>query len=117
MLQRLPADFQQQTLLRVKAFGFAMPGEVRTFDIPGGAGFYDDAKWSPDGEKISFSDNSWAIFVLDVASGKVREIGRELLYGPFKTVHHAWSPDSRWIAYTLTTKTNFRRAHPRSWPR
>ena len=86
-------------------------GDVRTFDIPGGAGFYDDPKWSPDGKKISFSDNSWAIFMLDVESGKVREVGREPLYGPIKNVHHAWSPDSRWIAYTLNTATYFRRVH------
>ncbi len=85
-------------------------GEVRTFAVPG-AGFYEDPVWSPDGTRISFSDNSWSLYVLDVASGEVKEIAREILYGPQKIMHHNWSPDSRWLAYTLYTRTYFQQVY------
>ncbi|MCZ6599100.1 MAG: PDZ domain-containing protein, partial [Planctomycetota bacterium] len=88
-------------------------GEVRSFTLGtlGGAGFYESPDWSPDGEKISFTDNSWSLHVLDVESGAVTKVAQEPLYGPFKTLHHAWSPDSKWIAYTLNTMTSLRRLH------
>ncbi|MFO7894494.1 MAG: PDZ domain-containing protein [Longimicrobiales bacterium] len=85
-------------------------GEVRRFPIDG-AGFYEDPKWSPDGTRISFTDNSWTLYWLDVASGDVTEVASEPFYGPVKTLHHAWSPDSRWLAYTLNTPTYFQQVH------
>ncbi|MFW5947853.1 MAG: S41 family peptidase, partial [Gemmatimonadota bacterium] len=85
-------------------------GEARRYAIDG-AGFYEDPKWSPDGRRISFTDNAWALYVLDVESGAVTEVAREPQYGPVKTLHHAWSPDSRWLAYTLSTRTYFQRVH------
>jgi tricorn protease len=33
------------------------------------------------------------------------------LYGPFKWIRGAWSPDSRWLAYTVGTGTGFRQVH------
>ncbi len=85
-------------------------GEVRRFAL-GGAGFYVDPDWSPDGKRISFVDNSRSLFVLDLESGAVKKIAQEPIYGVFPTLSHAWSPDSRWIAYTLITETNFKRIH------
>ena len=85
-------------------------GEVRTIEV-GGAGFYEDAKWSPDGKKISYTDNSWSLYVLDLESGRSRKIAQEPYYGEFKTLHHAWSPDSRWLAYTLNTQTYFQQVY------
>lgn len=85
-------------------------GETRTFAVDG-AGYYEDLKWSPDGKKISFSDNSWSLYVLDVSSGEVTKVDQEPVYGPNKTLHHAWSPDSRWLVYTRITPTYFQRVH------
>lgn len=85
-------------------------GDVRTFAIPG-AGFYESPVWSPDSKKISFSDNSWSLFVLDVESGETKKIASEPLYGPMKILCQAWSPDSRWLAYTLYTMTYFQQVY------
>ena len=70
-----------------------------------GAGFYDDLRWSPDGARISFADNSRTLFVVDVASGKQVKVDTEPVYGPVRVLHHAWSPDSQWLAYTRNTPT------------
>src|SRR4029453_9736089 len=81
-------------------------GDVRKFKLSG-AGFYDTLVWSPASQKISYADNSWSLYWLDTSTGISKKIGSEYLYGPARsrTIPHVWSPDSKWIAYTLNTKT------------
>jgi len=71
-----------------------------------GAGFYEDPRWSPDGTHISYVDNSQALFVTDVASGTTAKIMSNALYRPGISIDHAWSPDSKWLAYTRAGGTN-----------
>lgn len=79
-------------------------GEVRKFKIQG-TGFYDAPLWSPDSQKISFADNSWTLYWIDLKTGVTKKIGSEYLIGPTRarTINSVWSPDSKWIAYTLNT--------------
>jgi tricorn protease len=79
-------------------------GTVRKVKVDG-AGFYRDPKWSPDGTKISYVDNSSSIFVFDVAGGTSTKISSNPMYGG--DLSHAWSPDSKWIAYTRDTSQYF----------
>lgn len=81
-------------------------GSVRKFKLPG-AGFYGSAVWSPDSQKIVFADNSLSLFWLDLKTGTIKKIASEYLYGPgrISEMHASWSPDSRWITYTLNTQT------------
>jgi len=72
-----------------------------------GAGFYEDPRWSPDGTHISYVDNSQSLFILDVASGASAKIMSNALYRPGISIDHAWSPDSKWLAYTRAGNTNF----------
>ncbi len=83
-------------------------GEVRKFKL-NGSGFYDDPVWSPNSEKISFADNSWTLYWIDLKNGAIKKIGSEYQLGPSRarTVFHAFSPDSKWVVYTLNTKTYF----------
>ena len=87
-------------------------GEVRKIKITG-AGFYDVPEWSPDSQKISYADNSWSLFWLDLKTGASKKIASEYQYGPsrVKTIHHVWSPDSKWIAYTLNTRAYIQAVH------
>ncbi|MBC7349690.1 MAG: PD40 domain-containing protein [Candidatus Aminicenantes bacterium] len=81
-------------------------GPVRKIKLPG-AGFYGSAVWSPDSQKIAFADNSLSLFWLDLKTGAIKKIASEYLYGPgrLSEMHAAWSPDSKWITYTLSTQT------------
>src|SRR5204863_6107051 len=82
-------------------------GERRVIAL-GGAGFYESPKWSPDGKKLSYLDNSRSLWVLDVASGKPTKIAEDPIYGVFPSTAHGWSPDSRWLAYTQINTTGFK---------
>jgi tricorn protease len=81
-------------------------GEAKAYPLKG-AGFYERPAWSPDGKQIAFIDNSRTLSRIDLDSGKVTTIDSEPVYGPINTMSLAWSPDSKWIAYTLTNKAYF----------
>jgi len=85
-------------------------GEVRKFKL-NGAGFYGSPVFSPDSQKVAFADNSLTLSWLDLKTGAQKKIGAEYLYQPGgqADVPSSWSPDSKWLAYTLSTPTFFRR--------
>lgn len=87
-------------------------GPVRKFKLPG-AGFYGSAVWSPDSQKIAFADNSLTLFWLDLKTGAIKKIASEYLYGPgrLSEMHADWSPDSKWITYTLNTQTYIQKVY------
>jgi tricorn protease len=69
-------------------------GERKRFK-PGGAGFYERPEWAPDSQKLSFIDNSFSVYFIDLKSGATRKIASEYMYSPIKTLSTAWSPDSK----------------------
>jgi tricorn protease len=85
-------------------------GEVAKYTL-GGAGFYANLKWSPDGKKVAYTDNSQSLFVLDLSAKKgsdpffvPKRVASAKVYGPTSPITFAWSPDSRWVAYTVNTQ-------------
>ena len=58
---------------------------------------------SPDGRLLAYGDHNGDLWVLDVETGRQRRISenREGLG------NMAWSPDSRWLAYTMTALNTF----------
>jgi tricorn protease len=83
-------------------------GETRKIALHG-SGFYEDPQWSPDSRKISFIDNARELYILDVATGEAAKVAAQAVYGPRQDLEHAWSPDSKWVAYTQNTPTYTRR--------
>jgi len=88
-------------------------GTPRRYKL-GGAGFYDRPAWSPDSKRIAYTDNSWAIYWIDLDTGVSKKIGAEYIYGPQKTVAPVWSPDSKWIAYTLGSQVSIQTVYVHS---
>ncbi len=78
-----------------------------------GTGFYAYPVWSPDSKKISFTDNGRNLYVIDIASGDIAKIASDELYAPgaYRYMFGDWSYDSKWIAYTKVTETQFKRIY------
>jgi tricorn protease len=55
--------------------------------------------WSPDSKHIAFGDKDGKLFVVTVADKKLVEVADEPR-GALR--EYEWSPDSRWLAYTLS---------------
>jgi len=53
--------------------------------------------WSPDSEKLVFSDKKQRLRYLEIDSGKLVDID-EAVYNDIRT--YDWSPDSGWVVYT-----------------
>lgn len=75
-------------------------GKPRRIAIDGGSGFYRDLKWSPDEKRVSFLDNAYSVFVLDLDTGRAQRIAENQYFGHTPFISHNWSPDSQWLAYT-----------------
>ena len=85
-------------------------GDVKKFKL-NGAGYYGSPVFSPDSQKIAYADNSLTLFWIDLKTGVHKKIGAEYIYQPGgqADMSASWSPDSKWVAYTLSTPTFFRR--------
>jgi tricorn protease len=60
--------------------------------------------WSPDSKKLAFSDKTFTLWWCDVASGKLTKADKSDVW----EIHdYAWSPDSRWLAYSKPRTTQF----------
>ncbi len=77
----------------------------------GGAGFYRTPVWSPDGKKICYVDNSYSIYIIDLSTGIINKFNTEIMHDLFDLMIGKWSPDSKWIAYTMISKTNIQRVY------
>ena len=52
--------------------------------------------WSPSGSAVSYLDRDHMLHVIDIATGQDR-----LLCGTGDIIHHSWSPDERWLAFSV----------------
>jgi tricorn protease len=75
-------------------------GKPRRIAIDSGSGFYLDLKWSPDEKRVSFLDNAYSLFVLELDTGRATRIAENDYFGHAPFIAHNWSPDSQWLAYT-----------------
>ncbi len=77
-------------------------GETRKIKLEGG-GFYYGSVWSRDSKKLLYVDNSLSMFWIDIASGKIKKVVTASEGGNRGIYHSAWSPDNKWIAYSMDT--------------
>ena len=83
-------------------------GKTRTIKLQG-TGFYFAPVWSRDSKKVLYRDNSETLYYVDVESGKITKIA-EPKYGIGRaSVVSSWSPDSKWVAYSMDTAAHIAR--------
>ncbi len=68
-------------------------------------GYFYQPLWSPGGDRLAFSDNEHRLWVVAVAGGEPKEVAVD----PYNEIHdYVWSPDGRWLAYSLTEQNQVR---------
>jgi tricorn protease len=65
------------------------------------AGRIGPLSWSPDGRRIGFPDHRATYHVLDLETGVTKPIFFNAYQGSAPFASAAWSPDGRWLVYTL----------------
>ena len=74
-------------------------GAVKKFPLAPDAAYYFSPKWSPDSKFLVFRDNRLNLWMIDAVSGKLTHVGENNIFSETDR-DYAWSPDSRWIAFT-----------------
>ena len=83
--------------------GLSAPREIK-FDQPT---FFHTADWSPDGKYIAVTDEGLNMLLVEVATGKVTRLDTDTYAHPERTFEPAWSPDSKWLAYSKRLPSQF----------
>jgi len=81
---------------------------ARVIPLPEKA-YYHAPLWSPDGKRIVFVSNRQTVYLADVAAGKVAAVATDPKFINYP--EYEWSPDSRWLCYTLHGENNLRAIH------
>ncbi|MDJ0838202.1 MAG: S41 family peptidase [Acidobacteriota bacterium] len=64
----------------------------------GSSNYIRTLRWAPDSGKLLFNNRAQALLMVDVAGKAVSEVARSEV---FAINQYAWSPDSKWVAYTF----------------
>jgi len=76
------------------------PPVVDAWEVPTGLDVSLSPEWSPEGD-FSFLDGEGRLYAMDVLGGRSRR-----LCDTEGILHHSWSPDSRWIAFSTTVEAH-----------
>ncbi len=75
-------------------------GETRKIDLGSPPSYYYAPVWSPDSQKIAYTDKRLKLWTVDLESGDRVEVDANTYDSPFHTMDPSWSPDSMWLTYT-----------------
>ena len=73
-------------------------GEVKK--IPLKPGFYQALRFSPDSRKVALVDSFQRLWYVDLETGKQVEVAQDTYQMRAGNIDGAWSPDSKWLAYS-----------------
>ncbi|MBZ0090569.1 MAG: protease, partial [Thermoanaerobaculia bacterium] len=81
-------------------------GPVRRIALGEPPSFFYRPLFSPDGERIALTDKRLNLWIVDVTSGALTRVDTDTYDHPLRTLDPAWSPDSRFLAYSKRLATH-----------
>ena len=82
----------------------------RRIQLDSVATYYFDPKWSPDSRSIAFRDNHLRIWIADLQTGKVTQVGGINTFRQLER-DYAWSPNSEWLSFTRVEANHLHRLY------
>ncbi len=83
-------------------------GDVKEISLGDPPSFFYNTKWSPDGKKIAYTDKRLNVWYVEVDKGKPVRVDTDTYESPYLALEVAWSPDSRWLAYSKELRNHLR---------
>jgi tricorn protease len=90
-------------------------GDVKKINLGSPPSFFYDPLWSPDSEKIAYTDKRHNLWYVDVGKGVPVKVTTERFIDPthsqsdsMSIFKKAWSPDSRWLTYAKLLENHLR---------
>lgn len=75
-------------------------GSVRKIDLGNPPSFFYSPIWSPDSQKIAFTDKRLNLWYVDLSKSTPVRVDTDLFDSPGYSMSPAWSPDSKWLTYS-----------------
>ena len=75
-------------------------GDVRKINLGNPPSFFYSPTWAPNSQKIAYTDKRLNYWYVDLHKNVPVKVDTDLYVDPKNRLQLAWSPDSRWIAYT-----------------
>jgi tricorn protease len=75
-------------------------GDVRKINLGNPPSFFYSPRWSPDSNKIAYTDKRLNLWYVDVNKGAPVKVDTNLFEAPERTLDPQWAPDSEWLTYT-----------------
>jgi len=79
----------------------------RVIPLPGKT-YFSDLSWSPDGKRLAMQDSRLTLWSVEAATGRASKIDSDTYADPTRQIDPAWSPDSKWIAYSKNLDNHLR---------
>ena len=83
-------------------------GEAQKIDLGSPGSFFFVPYWSPDGKKIAYADKRLNLWYVDLEKKKPVRVARDRFGESEQGLRAAWSPDSKWLAYTQQELSHMR---------
>ncbi len=83
-------------------------GDVRKIDLGSPPSFFYSPIWSPDGKKIAFTDKRRNLWYVEVEKGAPVKVDSDRYEDILRGIDPSWSPDSRFLAYTMPLENHMR---------
>ena len=83
-------------------------GTVKKIDLGKPPSFFYSPTWSPDNKKITYSDKRLNLWYIDLNHPEPVKVATDRFDSPLHEFDVQWSPDSKWLAYTLQLENHMR---------
>ena len=83
-------------------------GTVKKIDLGKPPSFFYAPTWSPDSKKIAYNDKRLNLWYVDVDHPTPVKVSTDRFDSPLQEFDVQWSPDSKWLTYTLQLENHMR---------